>query len=52
VFLQLIVNNIANKQPPLDATNTQYPYYDNGSYTGYGRAYWLEVGVNFGGSQK
>jgi outer membrane receptor protein involved in Fe transport len=52
VFLQLIVNNIANKQPPVDATNTQYPYYDNGSYTGYGRAYWLELGVNFGGSQK
>jgi iron complex outermembrane receptor protein len=49
--VQLIVNNIFNRQPPVDSTNNSYPYYDQGSYTAYGRAYWLEFGANFGGAR-
>jgi outer membrane receptor protein involved in Fe transport len=49
MFLELIVNNIFNRQPPYDPTNGSYPYYDTGSYNGYGRAYWVEFGAKFGG---
>jgi iron complex outermembrane receptor protein len=52
MFLELIVNNIANRQPPVDPTNSFYPYYDSGSYNSYGRAYWLEFGVRFRGSRQ
>jgi outer membrane receptor protein involved in Fe transport len=50
MYVQLIVNNIFNRQPPVDSTNNGYPYYDQGSYTAYGRAYWLEFGAKFGGA--
>jgi hypothetical protein len=36
MFLELIVNNIANRQSPVDPTNSFYPYYDSGSYNRYG----------------
>jgi hypothetical protein len=48
MFLELIVNNIANRQPPVDPTNSFYPCYDSG----YRRAYWLEFGARFGGSRQ
>jgi outer membrane receptor protein involved in Fe transport len=50
MYVQLIVNNVFNRQPPVDSTNNSYPYYDQGSYTAYGRAYWLEIGAKFGGT--
>jgi outer membrane receptor protein involved in Fe transport len=49
LFTQVIVNNIADKRPPNDPTNTSFPYYSPFSYNSYGRAYWLEFGVKFGG---
>ena len=52
IYVQLVVNNIFNRQPPADSTNNNYPYYDTGSYTGYGRAYWLEFGAKFGGARQ
>ncbi|HZP66065.1 MAG TPA: TonB-dependent receptor, partial [Rudaea sp.] len=52
MYLQLIVNNITNKQPPKDPTNGSYPYYDSGDYNAYGRAFWLEFAVRFGGARQ
>jgi outer membrane receptor protein involved in Fe transport len=52
MFMQLIVNNIANRRPPFDPSNPNYPYYDSGSYNDNGRAFWLEFGIKFGGSRK
>jgi outer membrane receptor protein involved in Fe transport len=49
--VQLIVNNITNKQPPKDPSNGSYPYFDFTFYNPYGRAYWLEFGIKFGGSK-
>lgn len=46
--LQLIVNNLTNRQPPKDPTNGSYPYYDSGNYNAYGRAYWVEFSYRFG----
>jgi outer membrane receptor protein involved in Fe transport len=51
VYLQLIVNNIANKQPPRDPTNNFYPYYDTTLYNAYGRAYWIELEAKLGGNK-
>ncbi len=52
VYLQLIVNNIANKQPPSDPTNSVYPYFNNFLYNGDGRAYWIEVEAKLGGKKQ
>jgi iron complex outermembrane recepter protein len=52
MFLEVIVNNITNRQPPVDPTNNTHPYYDTGIYNDYGRAYWLEFGARFGGSKQ
>jgi len=46
--IALVVNNIANKRPPLDRTNGNWPYYDVGNYNAYGRALWVELGLDFG----
>ncbi len=51
VYLQLIVNNIANKQPPRDPTNNFYPYFDTTLYNAYGRAYWIELEAKLGGKK-
>lgn len=51
VYLQLIVNNIANKQPPTDPTSGTYPYYDVTLYNAYGRAYWIELEAKLGGKK-
>lgn len=47
--LTFIVNNIFDKNPPNDPTNTVLPYYNFGNYNVYGRQYWLELDVHFGG---
>jgi iron complex outermembrane recepter protein len=52
MFLEVIVNNITNRQPPIDTTNNTYPYYDSGIYNDYGRAYWLEFWARFGNSKQ
>lgn len=44
----LRVNNIANKRPPRDVTNGNWPYYDTFEYNALGRAVWLDVGYDFG----
>jgi outer membrane receptor protein involved in Fe transport len=49
-FVQLTVNNIFNRLPPIDSARNSYPYYDIFIYNSYGRAYWLELGVKLGGS--
>ncbi|WP_243041357.1 TonB-dependent receptor plug domain-containing protein [Dyella sedimenti] len=46
--ISLVVNNIANKRPPKDITNGNWPYYDEGDYNALGRALYLEVGFDFG----
>ncbi len=46
--ISLIVNNIANKRPPTDTTNGNWPYYDVGNYNALGRAVYLELGMDFG----
>ena len=47
--LMLSVNNITNKRPPVDRTNSGWPYYDVGIYNAYGRSVQLELSVDFGG---
>lgn len=54
--LSLIVNNIRNSQPPHDESyNGQAgfapPYYNIFAYNGYGRSYWVEYKINFGGGK-
>ncbi|HEY9132050.1 MAG TPA: TonB-dependent receptor [Dyella sp.] len=46
--ISLVMNNIANKRPPRDDTNGNWPYYDVGDYNALGRAVYLEVGYDFG----
>jgi outer membrane receptor protein involved in Fe transport len=52
MYVELIVNNIFDRYPPVDPTNNSYPYYDTGEYNDYGRAFWVEFGVRFGGSAR
>ena len=35
MYIEVIVNNIFNRYPPLDPTNNSYPYYDTGEYNDY-----------------
>jgi outer membrane receptor protein involved in Fe transport len=46
-----IVNNIKNSMPPKDPTWTAAPYYNEFNYNPYGRQFWLEFDVKFGGSK-
>lgn len=46
--VSLVVNNLANKRPPVDVTNGGWPYYDTGDYNALGRAVYLEAGFDFG----
>ena len=48
IDLQANVNNIANKRPPTDTTNGNWPYYDVTLYNALGRSVYLEVGYDFG----
>lgn len=47
--MQLIVNNLFNKMPPVDHTNPNFPYYNTYNYNPYGRAIWVEFAAHFGG---
>ena len=54
--LSLIVNNLRNSQPPRDPTydgsqGFAPPFYNIFAYNGYGRSYWLEYRIDFGGSR-
>jgi outer membrane receptor protein involved in Fe transport len=49
--IALTVNNVVNEDPPEDKSysgTTAYPYYNFLSYSGYGRAYWLEYQIQLG----
>ena len=53
-YVTLIINNIANRRPPVDASfaggnYSPPPYYNVYVYNGYGRAFWLEFNTRFGG---
>ncbi|MEP6633128.1 MAG: TonB-dependent receptor [Luteimonas sp.] len=52
--LSLIVNNVRNSQAPSDpsydgSAGFAPPFYNIFAYNGYGRAYWAEYKINFGG---
>lgn len=46
--VSLVVNNIADKRPPVDRTNDSWPYYDQGNYSALGRSIYLDIGFDFG----
>ncbi|MFC3653136.1 TonB-dependent receptor domain-containing protein [Dyella humi] len=43
--VSLLINNIANKMPPRDASYVLYPYFNNENYTIYGREIMLQADV-------
>ena len=54
--LSLIVNNIRDSHPPRDPTydgsqGFAPPYYNIFAYNGYGRSYWVEYRIDFGGGK-
>lgn len=48
--LSLLVNNIANKMPPIDLTYTTYPYFNVQNYNVYGREIMLQADLELGGA--
>jgi outer membrane receptor protein involved in Fe transport len=46
--LSLLVNNMANKMPPRDQANVQYPYFNNDNYNIYGREIMLQADLRLG----
>ncbi len=49
----LTLNNVADEAPPDDKSYSgtgAYPYYNFLNFNGYGRAYWLEYRIDFGGA--
>ncbi|MBS0591134.1 MAG: TonB-dependent receptor [Proteobacteria bacterium] len=46
--LSLRVNNIFSTKPPLDKTQSSFPYFNTYNYNVYGRAVWAEFGFHFG----
>jgi iron complex outermembrane recepter protein len=46
--IAMTVNNIMNSRPPVDKTQSAFPYYNTYNYNSYGRAVWLEFGFHFG----
>jgi len=47
--IQVSVNNIFNKMPPVDKTASNFPYFNTYNYNPYGRAVWVEFATHFGG---
>ncbi|MGC1548777.1 MAG: TonB-dependent receptor [Rhodanobacter sp.] len=47
--LSLLADNVFNKMPPNDPTNTAYPYFNVGNYNIYGREIMLQATLRFGG---
>ena len=50
IELSLLLNNIANKMPPVDPTYTTYPYYNVENYNVYGREIMLQADLKLGGA--
>lgn len=44
--LMFSVNNLTNRRPPVDSTNGNWPFYDQGIYNAFGRSAQLEVSVD------
>ena len=54
--LSVIINNIRNSEPPRDASydgsqGFAPPFYNIFAYNGYGRSWWLEYRIDFGGGR-
>jgi outer membrane receptor protein involved in Fe transport len=47
--IQVTVNNVFDKMPPVDKTASPFPYYNTYNYNPYGRAVWAEFAIHFGG---
>ena len=43
----LTVNNLFNTMPPVDKSQTGWPYYDFGAYNVYGRSYYMDFNYRF-----
>lgn len=43
----LTVNNLTDEMPPIDRTNGNWPYYDQGVYNAFGRSAFLELSLDF-----
>ena len=50
--LSMLVNNLANKMPPTDATYIAYPYFNYDNYNVYGREFLLQLDLKFGGDAR
>lgn len=46
--LSLLINNLANKMPPLDTSYAFYPYFNNDNYNIYGREIMLQADLRLG----
>jgi len=46
--VSLTANNIFNKHPPIDTTNSSWPYYDELQYNALGRSVYLDIGFDLG----
>jgi iron complex outermembrane recepter protein len=46
--VSLTANNIFNKRPPADTTNSGWPYFDQFDYNALGRSVYLDVGFDLG----
>jgi outer membrane receptor protein involved in Fe transport len=49
--LSVRANNIFNSKPPVDRTQSSFPYYNTYNYNPYGRAIWAEFAFHFGGKK-
>jgi len=45
--LLLTVNNLTDEMPPIDRSNGNWPYYDQGVYNAFGRSAFLELSLDF-----
>lgn len=46
--IAVTANNIFNKRPPSDTTNSSWPYYDEGDYNALGRSVYIDFGFDLG----
>lgn len=50
--ISVAVNNIKNSRPPIDKTNSIYPYFNTYNYNAYGRQLWVQFDFHFGGKKE
>jgi len=43
----LTANNLTNERPPVDRSNGNWPYYDQGVYNAFGRSMFVELSLDF-----